>query len=344
MNYSIQYNSETGIIADIIHLLTIQLAPPSMWTPVYTLVDTYASDLSYIDDFKKEFDVRYSKLLLFSYKNSTQRATYLGSMFSRLLQENYLNFSFQTFISYFQNSEQVQHDLLTYYLGEQDYSSINLEPLIRKNSKLPDKIKILLFGFLQDPSTYLRHLTSQMQIFYSLLYPKHDTYAKDFSFTEDMFNSIIDTWCSDPAIMKKTLSNTTIFYSISLAVPNYLLRYFSPSLSWLIFSPKSLLKLKPSKKPISSQSLVSLAHTLSDTSRVTILQLLHSNGYLSLKDLLVPLGCSRSTLQHHLAILEDANLIYSEQYDSEKRYYCNHNGLETAVNTFSKLTKGDFLQ
>ena len=67
MQYTFHYNPEPGIVSDIVRLLTIKLTSPNIWGPLSTLVDSYTSDMKYIDDFSKSFNVRYTKLLLFSY-------------------------------------------------------------------------------------------------------------------------------------------------------------------------------------------------------------------------------------------------------------------------------------
>lgn len=344
MQYTFHYNPEPGIVSDIVRLLTIKLTSPNIWGPLSTLVDSYTSDMKYIDDFSKSFNVRYTKLLLFSYIMPNQPASFLSTLFIQSVQEDFSTFSFQSFMSYFQNQAQVRQDLLAYYLGNHDYSSVNIEPLIRKNHLIPDKLKILLFGFLCDPSTYLRHLVMQMQVFYSQLYDYHIAHSKDFSFTSETFDSILDTSCEFPSLVKDSIVCTTIYYSYCHSVLHHLLHCFSSSVSWLIFFPNSTYRTMPIQKTATSISLISLANALNDASRITIIQLLQAKQMLTFKELLSNLDCSRSTLTHHLNSLEKARLIQQKQHGSEKYYLCNSYGMNHAIDIFTQLIKGEMLQ
>ena len=340
MNYQFQYNPEPGIVSDIIRLLTIKLASKNIWVPHSTLVDSYTSDMEYIENFAKGFNIRYTKLLLFSYIMPNRSASYLSSLLVRSLHDSFSTFTFQSFISYFQNSDQIRQDLLAYYLGELDYSYINVEPLIRKNHLIPDKLKILLFGFLCDSETYLKHLIAQMQALYSPLCDYHISHFGEFLLTQESFHSLLDNWCEFPSLVKESIANPTIYYSCSYSTKHHLLHCFSTSVPWLIFSPNSRLQENPPHKPISSISLISLANALSDSSRVIIIQLLQARQMLTFKELLSFLNCSRSTLQHHLTILERVKLIHHKQHGAEKYYLCNPDGMSIATTTFNTLIKG----
>lgn len=343
MQYTFHYNPEPGIVSDITRLLTIKLAPRSIWEPYFTLIDSYTSDMEYINNFSKEFHVRYTKLLLFSYIMPNRPASYLSTLFIQSVQDDFSAFSFQSFLSYFQNHDQIRQDLLSYYLGDHDYSYINVEPLIRKNHLIPDKLKILLFGFLCDPSTYLRHLVTQMQTFYSQLYDYHIVHSNDFSLTFETFDSILNTWCSSPSLVKESINNPSIYYSCCYSIPHHLFHQFSTVIPWFIFSPNSNFPLNSTLKPTSSISLISLANALSDSSRIIIIQLLQAKQMLTFKELLSYLGCSRSTLTHHLTSLENVKLIQQKQHGAEKYYLCNPDGMDAITVIFNKLTKGETL-
>ncbi len=341
MNYTFQYNPEPGIVSDIVKLLTIKLAPKNIWAPLCTLTDSYIVDLDYIENFSQAFTVRYTKLLLFSYVMPNRPASFLSSLFMQSIYDDFSTFSFQSFTLYFQKYDQVRQDLLSYYLGNHDYSCVNVEPLIRKNHLIPDKLKILLFGFLYDSETYLRHLLSQMQTFYSILHTYHTSHFNEFSLTHEHFNALLNTWCDYPSTIRESICNTTICYSYCYSVPHHLIHHFSTSVSWFIFSPNSHLQSEPTNKPVSSISLLSLAHALSDSSRIAIIQLLQTKQMLTFKELISSLNCSRSNLQHHLALLENIKLIIAKQHGTEKYYLCNTDGMNAAADIFNKLIKGD---
>ena len=344
MSYTFQYNPEPGIVSDVIKLFTIKFTPKSIWTSVYTLTDSFDSDLKRIEKFANHFTADYSKLLLFSYKMPHRSATYLSSIFTNQLLTNYQDFSFDSFLSYFKDKAQVRNDILSYYLGDQDYSYTNVEALIRKNDSIPDKIKILLLGFLLDTSTYLRHLTVQMKSYYSGLCDYHFSPSTDFKLTESIVNSLIETWCKNPSKVKSEIANTTIHYSFCFAIPNYLFHCFTPACSWLIFTPDSLTRIKPLSKPTTSRSLAEISRSIGEPHRVTILQLLFSNDFMSMQDLITHTNCSRSTLHHHLTILENARLITSQYRGSKKIYAYNPDGFKNVSDIFLKISKGEFKQ
>lgn len=342
MNYKFQYNPEPGIVSDIIKMITIKFCSQSFWSTAYTLADSYMSDLKYIEDFSKPFSAKYSKILLFTYKIPHRPSVYLSSIFIDQLLSNYQNFSFDSFLSYFSDQSRIKKDLLSYYLGDQDYSQINVEPLIRKNTSIPDKIKILLLGFLLDPTTYIRHLTTQMQNYYTLLCEYHLSPATDFTLSDSFINSIIDSYCQDSEKVKSEIENSTINYSFCFTIPHYLYYNFSTLESWLIFTPTSFIPLNPISTPTTSQLLVEISHSLSDPKRITILHLLHSYGPMSIEELLDHLKCSRSALNHHLTVLTEVHLIKSFQQGRKNIYMYDSEGMKNTSDIFTKFSKGDF--
>lgn len=343
MSFSFQYNPEPGIVSDIIKLLTIKLNPKGTWAPLSTLANSFDSDVEYIENFSKEFCVKYSKLLLFFYKMPNHPATFMSEKLIDHLKQDFNNFSLSTFLSALLDPRHFKNDLFSYYLGIQDYTRIKIEPIVRKSNILPDKIKILLLGYLLDSETYLRHLSTQMENFYNILYPYHASPNTDFVLTEETINRLIDAHFSNPIELKQELSGITFSYSYCFSIPHHLFCNFHSENPWLIFAPASLQTIRQNDTDCTPLSITEIARALSDPTRITILQLLFSHEYLSIKDLLPHVKCSRSTLSHHLALLENTNLILSQTQDTIKKYKCNSVGFQKASSIFHQISKGEFL-
>lgn len=342
MSYTFLYNPEPGIVADIVKLSTIKLNPKSIWAPISTLAESYEYDVEYIENFSKQFTIRYSKLLLFFYKMPNHPATFLSTQLMKQFQQDFTHFSLDTFLASMQNSEQLKNDLFSYYLGSHDYTHISLEPIIRKHPLLPDKIKVLLLGFLLDTDTYIRHLTVQMRSFYKDLSPYHIAPDTDIIPTDTLINALIDTEFNNPCEIKKGLNNKTISYAYCFSIYHHMFAHFRSQTPWLIFAPSSLQNIPTNRKTTTPNSITEIAKVLSDPTRITILQLLFSYDSMSIKDLLPYVKCSRSTLCHHLTHLENTQLILSKNQDSTKRYRYNAAGFKQASDIFYQISQGKF--
>jgi len=155
MSYSLKYYPDPGIAFDISKMLFVKLNPETVWKEFLITMNSPIDEVSFIQDKAKYFPEVNSDLLLFSFIPNNKNETFLSRTISQLLAQGIKEFSIFQLQNYFTDISSVQKDLYRFYLGEKEFSMNNMEYTIRSHKALPDRIKLLLFGFIMSPEKFI---------------------------------------------------------------------------------------------------------------------------------------------------------------------------------------------
>ena len=169
MSYNLKYYPDPGIAFDISRMLFIKLNPPSVWQSALTTLDTQSDEIQYIENRAASLPAAPSELLLLSYLTPNRKSPLLSTIISKLIYEDFSSFSISILLDYFSNTKQIQKDIFTYYIGDHPLTSTDLERTIRLNKNIPNKLKLLLFGFMLNPISYITSFCDIIKTYYSII-------------------------------------------------------------------------------------------------------------------------------------------------------------------------------
>lgn len=338
MNYIFRYYSDPGILFDISKMLLIKLNPINIWSSLLTSLDTHQEDVLFIQHHAASFPDPKPELLLFSSLPSNKRTTFLSLVLSTLIQKDFCSFSINSFLSYFDNIEQVKHDIYTYYFDDELSDTIDFEYVIRNLRTVTEKVKLLLFGFYVNPEKYLNYLTQTLVTYFNHISSEFISVPPKVHIP----NSFIDHLLT--RINSQHISNRhphTILYSLSFTTPEFLVFNCSNELPYLITTSKSIERLLNTTDPFSLDSFVHVANALGDKQRMLIINLLIEKENLSLTEISDALNISKTAVQHHITYLKKAKLISVIRSYRKVTYYLNSKGFSDALSAFQKLVNGE---
>lgn len=338
MPFQFVYHPFPGIFTDVIKLLSLKLNSKKHW--LSTLSGSKDLD-SYINTLEQEV-LRYPdfppELALFVYTRRGKSVYFLTHIFSVMLrQKDFSSLSFASFQEYLQDIPTVKNDLLSYYLGEQNYSDVDCEPLIRCNTDIPDRIKIYLLGFLLKPSAYIATLQKSIQLTLDLLQKTHNYSADAAIINEDIINWLLKTFYPTSPIP----GSDTFTYSVCHVISKYgYVDLTSPS-PWLIIGSS----FESSMDSISNHSidLSITAHALSDPKRLQILNYLQKHPNCSRQRLLSDLSQTESMLNYNISELKKAGLLSQNKVARSVRYSVNFTAFNHIAQQLLNFTKEEGL-
>lgn len=344
MQYNLQYYPEPGIAYDIAKMCFVKLNSPNIWQESLTVIDPENNYASFIQEQANLFPKPKSEALLFSYIPANKSTTFLSTLVSKLISKNFCSFSVSDIISYFDNTTEVQNDLFSYYFGKEDYTDVDIDHIIRHNTLISDKIKIMLLGFSLYPAKYISCLTKTILDYYSIIKNLLDSHP-DF---EADYNSFIDLLISEsnlhgePAI--PSIKNSLISYSMCITTPEFLYCNLSISYPFFITTLKTISQLLYNNIAPPTVNLIQSAQAISDPHRFKIINLLISQKQLSLQDLIDNLNLSSTAVKYHISILKKADLIHTTRSNRKILYSHNPAGFRSIIRSLEKMEKGEPLQ
>lgn len=335
MNYIFQNCPEPGLAVDTIKLLTMKLNPEHTWIQSLLHPSTYQQDETDIRAHLSLYPDPSEKLHLFVFLSRTRPTCYLTSLLLNHLAKDFDNFVFSNFLSILDDIELVKNSLFSHYLGDQDYSHVDIESIIRRDDSIPDKIKMLLFGFVLKPERYIASLKKYCALYYQTLSKKN----RDLSYTalnSSILKSLLNSSIKDSESFLKQLPTSLIRYSLCTSIPNFLLFGRTPYL-WLIFTEETIKKLTESPETLSLDYIIHLGEALRNPTRVSIIRQLQIKHELLIEDLAKTTGLTNSTLLHHLYIMKKARLITEYKRGKQSVYSLQHDGFLYASNTLANI-------
>lgn len=340
MSYSLKYYPDPGIAFDISKMLFVKLNPESVWKDYMTTRDSRIDEVEFIRNNASFFPHPDPLLLLFSFRPSNKTETFISQVISKLVFNDFTDFSVKLLIKYLNNSSVIQQDLYTYYLGEQDFSFSNLEHSIRICKTIPDKIKLLLFGFSLNASRYISLLCEIIQKYYNIFEVSFIPKSKTITISSSFINDIINNTYSSKQLSDIHLHPKSISYSLSFSTPYYLFRNFHVQEPFIITTHFTIEHLFTKDTEPYESTLLTKITALNDKYRLSIIKHLVRNKNMTLQEISRSIGLSVSTTNHHLTQLKKANMLTITRQSHSMYYSFNPEGFQDTIKLLNKLEKG----
>ena len=341
MKYNLIFYPDPGLVFDISKMLFVKLNTPNIWKEMLTSIDSPEEFHEFIIKHSKPLPDPKPELLLFSFLPTNKKYTFLSMIIDRHISKSFFSFTIKDFLSYFEDVEQVKNDLLSYYLGDQDYSQIMFEHMIRSSKTIPDRIKLLLFGFSYNPKSFINQLIKTIQSYHDLLLkcplelPSNDDLS---TFYQQLYNQFF----SNRKTKKSISTDTPLGYSLCRCTPDFL--FYNLANKELFFITTNItidIKIKNQVSFSTHQLLLSL-NALNDQIRLDIIRLLKTKSSLSTVDIAEQLSLPLSTTKYHLGFLKIANIITLKKTDGTSCYSYNPTGFQNIIKVLNDFEKGDF--
>lgn len=344
MNYSLKYYPDPGIAFDISKMLFVKLNSEPVWRAAITAVNSPITEVDFIKKNANMLPNPEPEVLLFSCTTSNKTSTFLSTTIVKLVNEDIVNFSIPKLISYFENTNQLLFDLCHFYLGVSYYDPHDIERIIRTTKSIPDKIKILLFGFLMNPTKYVSYLKKSITTYYDYINQNYKPLSNKNLISSEFIDTLFRNTYSPEQQNQLNLSENVICFSLCFTTEDFLLRRFTSTIPYFISTIKTIDKtINCTTSPVTS-SLINSALALSDKSRITILSHLISQGQMTLQEISSVLGLSLSATNHHISLLKKAHLITSIRHSRTVLYSYNPNGIHNIYTALQNLEKGGQLR
>lgn len=337
MNYVFKNHQDPGLAVDAVKILAMKLNPEHIWLQSLLFPSSYLQDEAYVKQQLSLFSDPDSKLYLFVYISKTNPVCFLTKYLKNQIEKSFDSFAFQDFISSFDEVTKIKKALLSHYTGVVDYTTIDIETLIRHDDSMPDKIKVLLYGFLIKPDKYLESLKKYLYLFYNVLIKTNRTLTKT-TLDSSTIKTLLSTCIKDPDKFLSGITDSTIRYSICSTIPNYL-EFGTNSYFWMILTENIIVNLTQSPNSVPSDYLIYLGDALRNHARLTIIRELTKKHQLNFSELVHHTNLATSTIQHHLIILKKARLITEYKHGKQTVYSLNPDGLLYASKTLSDMAK-----
>lgn len=341
MSYTFHYYPDPGIAFDISKMLFVKLNPVKIWSTLLTSIDSQQEDTLFIQHNADLFSPPKAELLLFFFLPTNKQTTFFSTILSQIILSNFSNFSFHSFLTYFENSDRVKKDIHSFYFDSEFLDTTDFEHVIQTSKNIPDKIKLLLFGFYINPDKYINYLTETLHSYYQLLFDSYISCSSPLFIPDEFIDQLLKIKKKQDAIMSP-ISN--ISYSVSFATPEFLVFNYAINPPYLITTSRSINRILNTSDLYTVDSFVSLATAFSDKQRMLIINLLIEKKELTLSEISNMLNISKTTVQHHMIYLKKANLVTAVRSYRKATYSLNSKGFNDALIAIQKLANGEALR
>lgn len=337
MNFVFENHPDPGLAVDVLKILINKLNPEHAWLQSILHPATYHQDEAYVRQQLSLFPDPDSKLYLFVYISKTNPVCYLTHYLKNQMENNFDEFSFQNFLSSFNDISLITKNLLAHYTGISDFTIVDFETIIRHDESIPDKIKVLLYGFLIKPEKYLDSLKKYLCLYYNILV-KTNRNLINTTLNSSILRSLLKSCIKDPDAFLSEISDLKIRYSVCTTIP-YHLQICRTSFIWLILTEGSISQFHNQAGSFTSDYLIFLGDALRNHARISIIQQLIHTQKINISDIEQTTKYATSTIQHHISILKKARLINEQKLGKQTFYSLNPEGLLYASETLSNIVK-----
>ena len=340
MNYQFKYYPEPGITYDIIRMLYVKLNANNIWKETLTTVDCQEEHIHFIEEHAKLLPEPDPDLALFAYIPTNRKTTFLSSIVDELISNNFSSFTLNSLYEYINNISRVKEGIFSYYFYDEFINSVDFEYQLRVNKTIPDRIKLLLFGFSYNPMAYIKKLNATIQEYSSLI----TKLGKVESFTIDALDQFVAIMYENNS--KKHFKDSpddphVMMYSLCRCTPVFNLFFYSTQNPFFVSTPSTISKVLTSEDSCTNSELLKLIHSIDDQYRLDILRLIRLNEELSLLEISQKLNLSMTATKYHLAILKKANLIVCRRINRNAKYAYNPIGFKTLIKSLDNFEKGE---
>ena len=337
MSYSLKYYPDPGIAFDISKMLFFKLNPETTWKSLLTSFNYSTSETTLIHQNADIFPVPNNLLLLFSFIPLNRNETFLSYIIRNMICKDFALFSIDALIDNLSNQNNLSLELYSFYFGENSEANFDLEKSIRTNKAIPDKVKLLLFGYIMNPLKYIDILTDTIIRYNNIIRTLHKSHFCEFNITDDIIDSIIKTHYSSNDLLPNTLKDKTISFSICCTIPDYLCHFFDFPNPFLISALDTLSSYNPSSNSNNTSLLCSYTNVLSDQYRLSIIHHLLSHQSVTLQELSKLLCLSQTATYHHITLLRKTNMLSVSRNGRTVYYSYNPNGIDSLIKALSSI-------
>ena len=276
MNYQFKYYPEPGITYDIIRMLYVKLNANSIWKETLTTVDCQEEHISFIEEHAGLLPEPDPDLALFAYIPTNRKTTFLSSIVDELISNNFSSYTLNSLYEYINDISRVKDGIFTYYFYDEFIDSTDFEYQLRVNRTIPDRIKLLLFGFSYNPTAFIKKLNTTIQEYYTLI----KKLWKEVSVSTEMLKQFSSKLFSEKLLVKiESDSNITeeVRYSLCRCTPMYLISGCSQNNLFFISTQNTIQESIRTEIAYSTSELIQAIHSIDDQYRLEILHFLKNS-------------------------------------------------------------------
>ena len=320
-------------------MLFVKLNPESVWKEYLTSMDLPIDEIDFIRSHANSFPTPASDLLLFCYIPKNYSETFVSKILHSLICNNLENFSLDSLVTYL-STNNIQKDLYTYYLGDKVHHSYDFDSIIRTHKYIPDKVKLLLFGFTLNPIKYITLLIETIKEYYKHILTTYIPSVKSVLIPPSFIDDIIKNTYSPEQEINIKLNSKTISYSLCFTIPDYLIRNFTKVAPYLITTKYAIDNTLSNTDIMYTGKLITNAAALSDKYRLSIIELLLSNQSMTLQEISHAIGLSGAATNHHITLLKQANMVSIIRHSRAIYYSYNPEGFKNTIKLLHQIEKG----
>ena len=340
MSYSLEYYPDPGIAFDISKMLFVKLNSESTWQELLTSLTSRTTETTFIQNQASLFIDPDPEILLFTFLPSHKPSTFISNLILRCISRNFKSFSISQLLLYFQDTEQVKSDIFSFYLGEQISLSNDIERVIRNHKFIPDRIKILLFGFMLNPCNYISRLTRIIRNYYENIKKNYLSTFNPILAPTDFIDYLIQNTYPSEFRFCTDLANTKIAFSICYTIPDFLYRELNTKEPFFISTFGTIQRMIHNSDVPDTSVLINMATALSDKYRLQIIYQLIEKSPMTLQELANILRLSISATNNHIAQLKKANIVTYIRHGRTYSYSFCHEGFQKIYKALQIIEEG----
>lgn len=331
----IRFFPSPGLMVDTAKMIAFKLGDKKYWSSSIWSSLLSEEDLTFITEQAKHFPDLPRELFLFIYRKNSNAPNYLTPMVENLYVKDFASFSPDIVLDYLSDTPVIRNEVLSFYLGQRDYSQVDVETLIRINDDLTDRIRFYLLDFSLNPQFYTSSLKRCIQQYYKIfqdLHARNSLVVMDEPKIEDLANLLVKAW---PSFGNKIL-NRPFYYSSCYLVPAFCYANIRSTHSIVIVGTNYEVGFT---EKFSGVDLSYIGTAFSDKTRLRVLYLLLASPNLTVTEIAQSLNISLTSVNHHLSKLIKAQFVSRVQENKQHYYSLNRIGFENAAAMFEKIAE-----
>lgn len=336
MSYTFKYYPDPGITYDIIRMLYVKLNASSIWKETLTTIDSQEEHVRFIEEHASLLPEPDPDLSLFFYIPTNKKTTFLSTLADELICKDFQTYSIDNLINYTNNITNVKEGIFNYYFSDKILGSADFEYQLRSSRTIPDRIKLLLFGFSYNPEAYIAKLNKTIINYYEII----GAQSLMESFRLDELEKFVNITFKNKSIGSSKFKN--ISYSLCRCTPVFNLVYYNEEHPFFISAPKTIRTAISDNVSFTNSKLLQLIHSIDDQYRLDIIRIIRMSSGISPLEISQKLNLSLTATKYHLSILKKANLIQCRRINRNTQYVYNPSGFKIITKALDVFEKGDF--
>ena len=321
MLMEIIFHPSPGALYDLYNLLIMKLNIRGKW--LYRVANSghETADMEYIEDYLAQFEDPSPELSIFFYKKNRIASTYIDDLYLQLLETYQGDLSLSHLLDYIQIPDQVQHDICRFYLGDTvDFRDLPAVSKAVENVSLKSEdVRFHLLCFFARPQHYIEVLVQTLQSYDTLLQDIYQRRAEELNnlptdmLLQQVHIALYDEL--DPDLME--LGGKDVHVTYAIICKNTMLHWQN----WYILGLDYDASIEAEFTV--QFDVEKFGDAIGDQTRYEILQLILKAGEISSADIAKHFGYAINTINYHLRIMTDAQLLCCRTLDRATYYWLN---------------------